>query len=164
LILLGHDLRAGVPYIRVDTEYTHPGDRQEEIKIKGVRSMKSLYVIARLLVAAIFVSGGWETAREPGSRPQAAASIGMPQPELAVRANALVMVLAGMALAFGIFPRWAAAALAGSLVPTTLAGHPFWKEQDPQKRKGQLTHFLKNLSMLGGLVFIAATHDSDDRR
>jgi hypothetical protein len=32
-------------------------------------------------------------------------------------------------------------------------------EQDPQKRKGQLAHFLKNLSMMGGLLFIVAGED-----
>jgi uncharacterized membrane protein YphA (DoxX/SURF4 family) len=118
--------------------------------------MKAIQGIGRLLAAGIFILSGWEVSREPGSRAEAAASIGVPQPELAVRANGVVMMLAGAALALGIFPRWAAALLAGSLVPTTLAGHPFWKEQDPQKRKGQLAHFLKNLSMIGGLLLITA--------
>lgn len=121
--------------------------------------MKSLHVIARLLAAAIFILSGWDVTREPRSRAEAAASMGVPQPELAVRANAAVMMLAGVALAVGIFPRWAAAILAGTLAPTTLAGHPFWKEQDPQKRREQLTHFLKNLSMLGGLIWIATNED-----
>ena len=125
-----------------------------------MKSMQqAIQVISRPLTAAIFILSGVDVAREPGNRPQAAASIGVPQPELAVRANAIVMILAGAALALGIFPRWAAAVLAGALVPTTLAGHPFWNEQDPQKRKGQLTHFLKNLSMTGGLLFIAAGED-----
>ena len=122
--------------------------------------MKAIQSIARLLAAAIFMVSGVEVARNPGSRPQAAAAIGVPQPELAVRANALVMLGAGAALALGIVPRWAAAVLAAALVPTTLAGHPFWKEQDARQRQGQLAHFLKNLSMLGGLLFMAAGEDS----
>lgn len=121
--------------------------------------MKSIYATARLLAAGIFILSGWDVSREPGGRTQAAASMGVPQAELAVRANAFVMMLAGAALAIGIFPRWAAGVLAGSLVPTTLAGHPFWKEHDSQKRKEQLAHFLKNLSILGGLLYIIATED-----
>lgn len=46
-------------------------------------------------------------------------------------------------------------ALAGSLVPTTLAGHRFWEETDKQERAAQQIHFLKNLSMLGGLMLAA---------
>jgi uncharacterized membrane protein YphA (DoxX/SURF4 family) len=108
-----------------------------------------------MLTAAIFVIQGWDSAREPGSRPQAAAALGVPEPELAVRANGVAMLTAGVALGLGIFPRWAAALLALVLVPTTAAGHPFWKEEDPQKRRGQRVHFLKNLSMIGGLLLIA---------
>ena len=115
-----------------------------------------LRALARPLIAAIFVSGGLDAARNPGGRTRAAASIGVPQPELAVRANGAVMVLAGLAFGIGIFPEWAAGVLAASLIPTTIAGHPFWKESDPQKRTGQRIHFLKNVAMIGGLLLAAA--------
>jgi uncharacterized membrane protein YphA (DoxX/SURF4 family) len=49
-------------------------------------------------------------------------------------------------------PRVAALVLAGSLVPTTLAGHRFWEEDDPKTRAAQQLQFLKNTSMLGGLL------------
>src|SRR5579875_3172611 len=93
--------------------------------------------VGRLLLAAIFVSSGWEVSQRPGGRVQAAANIGVPNPELAVRGNAVAMLLGGLALGLGVFPRLAAALLAATLLPTTYAGHPFWKEPDPQKRAGQ---------------------------
>lgn len=118
--------------------------------------MRIIRACARLLFATIFVTGGWDVAKEPGpTRIQMAASIGVPQPEAAVRANGIVMVTAGLALALGFFPRFAAAILAASLAPTTVAGHPFWKENDPMKRNGQRVHFLKNLAMIGGLLLLA---------
>jgi hypothetical protein len=55
----------------------------------------------------------------------------------------------------GPFHRPAALALAGSLVPTTLAGHRFWTETDPQVREQQKVHFMKNLGLLGGLLLTA---------
>jgi len=72
-----------------------------------------------------------------------------------VRVNGAVQIVAGTALACGKLPRIAALVLAGSLVPTTIAGHRFWEENDPAKRAGQTTHFLKNVSMLGGLLLAA---------
>ena len=42
-----------------------------------------------------------------------------------------------------------------SLIPTTLAGHRFWEEQDEMRRAQQRIHFFKNLSMLGGLMLAA---------
>lgn len=112
----------------------------------------------RLLLALPFVLGGWAAAREPGPRVGQAAAVGVPNPEMAVRANGIIMVAAGLALAFGRLSRGAAAVLALVLVPTTLAGHAFWKETDPQRRNGQLTHFLKNLSMIDGLLVVLAGH------
>ena len=40
-------------------------------------------------------------------------------------------------------------------MPTTLAGHRFWEHEDPKERFGQLSHFLKNLGLLGGLLLAA---------
>ena len=58
--------------------------------------------------------------------------------------------------AMGWFPRLSAAVLAGTLVPTTLAGHRYWEIEDKQERAQQQIHFLKNLTMLGGLLIAAA--------
>lgn len=72
-----------------------------------------------------------------------------------VRINAAVQIGAGVLLASGRFPRLAACALAGSLVPTTVAGHRFWEEQDGAQRSQQQIHFLKNVGLLGGLILAA---------
>jgi uncharacterized membrane protein YphA (DoxX/SURF4 family) len=74
-------------------------------------------------------------------------------PELAVRANAANMVVSGSMLALGILPRFAAAMLIGSLIPTTVVGHQFWKAEGPQAGN-QLTQFLKNLGLIGGLLAV----------
>jgi putative oxidoreductase len=65
-------------------------------------------------------------------------------------------VTAGLTLALGKLPRLSAVVLAGSLVPTTLAGHRFWEEDDPAKRSAQTIQFLKNVSMFGGLLLAVA--------
>jgi hypothetical protein len=76
-----------------------------------------LQMLGRLLLAPMFVHGGYQAASEPGHRAEAAARIGLPQPEIMVRLNGVAMVLGGIALALGIKPRWAAALLAFCLVP-----------------------------------------------
>jgi putative oxidoreductase len=110
--------------------------------------------IARLLLAGIFIHGGWNAFKEPGNRPRQAEKLGLPEAERMVRANGLAMSAGGTALALGIAPRAAALGLIASLVPTTLAGHRFWEEQDEQARRTQLTQFLKNLGLTGGLVLL----------
>ena len=77
-------------------------------------------------------------------------------PETLVKINALTQIGAAAALATGKSPRLAAAVLAASLVPTTISGHPFWEESDPQAKNAQRVQFFKNLSMFGGLLIAAA--------
>ncbi len=109
-----------------------------------------------VLLAGVFIRSGVNVFREPGNRHRAAAKLGLPNPELMVRLNALGMAAAGSALALGIKPRLAALSLAGLLVPTTLAGHRFWEEESEQGRSMQETQFLKNVAIIGGLLLYAA--------
>ena len=120
--------------------------------------------IARPLLAASFISGGIDTLRNPAPRvPQAEKVVSplvarVPQlsdAEQVVKIDAAIKIVAGTMLAFGKFPRLSAAALVASLVPTTAAGHRFWEESDPAKRKQQQLHFLKNAGIVGGLLLAA---------
>lgn len=76
-----------------------------------------------------------------------------------VRLNGAVQVVAGAALATGRLPRVSSLVLAGTLAPTTFAGHPFWTESDPGVRANQTIHFLKNVSMIGGLLMASLDPD-----
>jgi uncharacterized membrane protein YphA (DoxX/SURF4 family) len=122
------------------------------------------------MLAAMFVSGGIDQIRRPQAKvPQAekiapplAQALHLPEDTTAlVRINGIVQVGAASLLAIGRMPRLAATALAASLVPTTLAGHRFWEEDEAGRRATQRISFLKNVSMFGGLV-LAAT-DSEGR-
>jgi putative oxidoreductase len=68
-----------------------------------------------------------------------------------------IEVMAGLRLAFGIYPRLAAVALFVFLVPATFLAHAFWQVAGTTAYTPQLLNFLKNTSMIGGLLFIAAT-------
>jgi hypothetical protein len=63
--------------------------------------------------------------------------------------------LGGAALATGKGRRLGALLLAGSLIPSTIAKHPFWTVQDPEARAQDRSHFLKNVSLLGGVLLAA---------
>ncbi len=114
----------------------------------------------RLLLAGQFVYGGYHAARDPGGRPAALENAGLPGGAALVRVNGAAMVVGGLALVFGILPRAAAAGLVASLLPTTLVGHPFWREQDSAARSAHTLQFMKNVSMLGGLVIEACSPSS----
>jgi putative oxidoreductase len=111
--------------------------------------------IAGAALGVPFVWLGYEAATAPGKRVAMATKLGVPRPEEAVRLNGAAMVAGGVALSAGILPRAAALGLVASMIPTTLAGHAFWTEEDPQARKTARIQFLKNLGLVGGLLAVA---------
>ena len=117
-----------------------------------------------IAIAGVFVAGGWDAFRDPGGRPSKAASLGIPMPKAAVRANGLAMAAGGVALGAGVLRRAAATGLICSLIPTTFAGHAFWKEKDPAVRAQQRTQFLKNFGLIGGLLLVAGRPSRRERR
>lgn len=120
--------------------------------------------IARPLLATVFVSGGWNAFWNPGQRHEKAATIGLPASETLVRVNAAVMAVAGTSLGLGTLPRLSALVLAGTIVPTTAAGHRFWEETDPASRAQQQIHFQKNLGLLGGLLLAGVDTEGHESR
>jgi uncharacterized membrane protein YphA (DoxX/SURF4 family) len=118
--------------------------------------MSPLQRLAQVALGVPFVWLGYEAASEPGGRVAAAADLGLPRPEEMVRLNGASMMLGGAALVSNVLPRAAALGLVASLVPTTAAGHPFWKHDEAQARTAQRIQLLKNVGLAGGLLTVAA--------
>lgn len=122
-----------------------------------------------MLLSGIFVLGGARSAINPDPLVPVAKDVtervvplvGKVAPRLPadtrslIRYNGIAQVVGGVLLATGFAARPAALLLAGSLVPTSVASHPFWSVDDPTQRTNQQIQFLKNLGLLGGLLLAA---------
>jgi uncharacterized membrane protein YphA (DoxX/SURF4 family) len=131
--------------------------------------MTLVRLAARPLLASMFVVGGLDSLRTAPAKAGAAEPVTerlvpllqkvVPQlpddPTTLVRLNGAAQLVAGLALATGRMPRISSAVLAATLIPTTAAGHRFWEEKDPGKKKAQRIQFFKNASMMGGLMLAA---------
>ena len=135
--------------------------------------MSLLRNTGRMALSWVFVASGLDVLQHP-EKPTATAGwlfdgvrsrspLPVPPDVQLVRANAAVQVLAGAALASGLVERSAAAVLIGSLIPTTLGGHAFWRHEDAVLRKTNRTQFGKNVSLLGGLLVTLGTTESPTR-
>jgi uncharacterized membrane protein YphA (DoxX/SURF4 family) len=112
------------------------------------------------LLGVMFVKLGFDAAWQPGPRVDKAAALGLPiDPALAVRGNGAAMVLGGAALILNKVPRLAALGLVAAMIPTTMAGHPYW-ELDGAERKAQQIQFLKNAAIVGGLLLVLTGRDN----
>jgi len=113
---------------------------------------KSAFTFGRILLASLFVISGIFKIIGFSGTVGFMASLGLPVPTLAVIVTIFVEVGAGLALMSGSrLARPAALLIAIFTVGATLAAHRFWAV-DPAAMQGQLTNFLKNLSIIGGLL------------
>lgn len=114
-----------------------------------------------LVFSAMFLYGGWGQVAEVGDRGERARQAGLPVSDEVVRGHGLLMVLAALALQIGALRRVSALILAAQMPAMTYVGHPFWELEPGPQRRGQLVNFMKNVSLLGGALYVAATADDD---
>src|SRR6202165_2055994 len=99
------------------------------------------------MIAGAFILSGLDVVANPEPRAKLAKPVvdkvasvvpfAPSDPVDAVRLNAAVHLGAGVLLAAGVMSRLAALTLAVSMVPTTIAGHPFWEIDDLVRRSQQ---------------------------
>jgi uncharacterized membrane protein YphA (DoxX/SURF4 family) len=109
--------------------------------------------LGEVLLSLIFILGGGSTLMVPGPRAAQIKRLHFPLAEAAVRINGLAMVVGGLLLALDLWAQIVAWVLVALLIPTTIFGHTFWLESGP-KRQEQLSQFMKNLSIMGGLMLV----------
>ena len=112
-------------------------------------------VIARVLLALMFVLAGVGKLTGLEGTAGFIASKGLPAPMLLAAAAGVVELGAGLLLIVGWHARWAALALAGFTLVASVIFHNFWAVPEAQQMTQQLM-FMKNIAVIGGLLFVFA--------
>lgn len=130
-------------------------------------------VLARFLISLVFLAGAinkifhWhETERSLlnvlcewqfnvgfSDHLQSCLAYMIPYTQVLLIVATLFELLGGLSILLGIKEKWGATMLVLFLIPTTILLHQFWFV-DPSVRETQITHFLKNMAILGGLLMI----------
>jgi putative oxidoreductase len=118
-----------------------------------MNSKTPVVLIARFLLALMFVLAGASKFAGLGGTAAYIGSKGLPMPMLLAVATAALEVLGGLAIIIGFQARLAALALALFTLLATLVFHNFWTLPADQQMVQQLM-FMKNLSVIGGLLLV----------
>ena len=121
-----------------------------------MQTSPNLYRIGRVLLASLFVISGILKITAFSGVVGYMTSLGVPFAALAVPATIVVELGGGLALMAGWNVRPIAIIVALFTVAATLTAHRFW-EADPANVQNQLNNFLKNISIIGALLMLAAT-------
>lgn len=106
-------------------------------------------LIARILIAQIFLMAGAGKIMDPAGTQGYMAAYGMPFAGFFLLGAIAVEIGGGLSVLLGFKARWGAIALALFLIPTTLIFHTAFSERLQQ------IMFMKNLAIMGGLLLVA---------
>jgi putative oxidoreductase len=108
-------------------------------------------LVARILLAVLFLVSGLGMLAAPGGFAGYMGSIGMPAPMVVTWLVIALKVVGGIALVAGFQTRYVAYALAAFCVATAFIGHFNLADQN------QMTAFMKNLGLTGGFLLLSVT-------
>ena len=110
-------------------------------------------LIGRLLIAVIFVLSGFNKIGGFEGTVGYIASKGLPLPQLGAILAIVVELGGGILLIVGWKTRLAAAVMMIFTVVAAVIFHNYWAAP-PEMAQNQMIHFLKNISMAGGLLYV----------
>ena len=110
-------------------------------------------LIGRILIAFIFLFSAYGKITGFEGTVGYIASKSLPLPQLAAIGAIVVELGGGLMLVLGFKARWGAAALFVFTLLAALFFHNFWAAAADQAQN-QMIHFMKNICMLGGLLFV----------
>jgi len=107
-------------------------------------------LLGRILMSSLFVLGGWGKLMGPAAAQAMLAKNNLPMVEAAWVLAVVVELGGGLAILFGLFARPVAFVCAVWCVATALIAHTNFADRN------QEIHFLKNMGLTGGFLYIAA--------
>lgn len=111
-------------------------------------------LLARILLTALFVVSGFGKLIDYTGTVSYMTYVGAPMPSVAAAVAIAMELLVGLALLVGFRVRPLALVLMVFVAGTAFIGHPFWSMEAAERALNQ-TQFLKNLSIMGGLLLLA---------
>ncbi len=109
----------------------------------------------RILLAAIFVIAGFGKISGFDGVAGYIASKGLPVPQVLAALTIALELGGGILLVIGYKVRIVAILFFLWLIPTTILFHKFWGI-DAAQVQNQMNHFLKNVSIMGGMLLLMA--------
>ena len=113
-------------------------------------------VVARVLLSLLFLFSALNKIFDWSSNAQYMAYKGMPMVPLFLLAAIIIELGGSLSLVLGYRARYGAGALIIFTVVASVIFHNFWAIEDPQQHLFQLTFFMKNISIIGGLLLVVS--------
>ena len=148
-------LPPGNAIVRSPAAFAHPEERQTAA-VTGASVEKAALLAGRAVFGGYFLYNGINHLRNREMLAGYAQSKGVPGATAAVVGSGLLLIAGGLSILTGVRPKLGAGLITTFLLGVSPQIHAFWRESEPQQRMQEMTHFFKNVAMLGGALFAAA--------
>ena len=120
------------------------------------RIRDELILIARLLLALLFLIFGWKKLGDYSGTVAYMTQSGAPLPMIAALVAIVVEFVLSIAIILGVWTQPFAAVLALYSLATAYIGHPYWSMEGVE-RSANMINFYKNFSIIGGFMLLYLT-------
>jgi putative oxidoreductase len=121
--------------------------------------VKTPFVIGRMMFGGFFIYNGINHFVHTRELAHYAGAKHVPEPDLAVRAAGVAMLIGGTSVLLGLKPKVGAAAIIGFLATVSPTIHSFWADEDPGARQADMINFGKNLALLGAALALVGVEE-----
>ncbi|MCH7494548.1 MAG: DoxX family protein [Candidatus Marinimicrobia bacterium] len=118
--------------------------------------MDKVILLGRILFGSYFIRSGINHFLNLEGMTGYTASKGVPLPEFAVIFTGLMLLIGGISIITGYYPKIGSYILIAFLVIVAIIMHDFWNIEDTAARAGQFSRFLRNLTFSSAcLMFLS---------
>jgi putative oxidoreductase len=121
--------------------------------------MKFAFLLGRLVFGGFFLYNGINHLKQRKTLAQYAQAKHVPNPDLAVTATGIALIIGGGSILLGIKPKLGALAVAGFLAGVSPTMHDFWRVEDPNQRMNEMVNFSKNMALLGAALTLMSVEE-----
>jgi len=132
-------------------------ERRDEDAMTAVE--RAALVAGQMMFGGYFVYSGIRHFADQEMYVGYAKSKGVTWPRLAVLGTGVMLIVGGLSLLTGVKPKLGAGLVTGFLAGVTPQMHDYWNASDQMQRMNDMVNFTKNLALIGGAAFAAATHE-----
>lgn len=122
----------------------------------AIQTGDAFALAGRILLGWLFLTSGWDKFGGISGFAGYLTALKVPAPELFAWIAAIIEVVIGITLILGVATRYGALLAVVFLVVATALAHRYW-EYPAAQQMAQYNNFLKNLSILGGMLLLFVT-------
>ncbi len=122
----------------------------------AIRTGDGFALVGRVLLGWLFLASAWAKFSGIAGFAGYLTALGVPAPMFFAWVGAIAEAVIGITLILGIATRYGALLALVFLVAATLLAHRYW-EYPVEQQLAQYNNFLKNLSILGGMLLVFVT-------